>query len=235
MIAEKIGLSKLKRSQVGICGLFHDLGMLAVGESIRNHAGPLSADQWGPIWKHPAEGAKMLLRTERIVEAMTRAMQATFYHQMRDDEMGYPQLGQKKEMDVLTRIVKVADAFDAMVHDRPYRNAMTEAQALQELLSLTDTVYERVFIKILANALGVYPVGVSVKLNTGEVGKVHQDNPDLDYQDKPVVRIYADAHGRKIDKVVDLMEKEAGVFKYWIVPFDEKELDLDVSDFISIM
>ena len=235
MIAERIGLSKVKRSLVGICGLFHDLGMLTVDESILNCAGSLSAEQWAPIWKHPAEGTKMLLRTERIVEAMTRSMQAAFQHQMRDDEMGYPRLERNDELNLFTKIVKVADGFDAMTQDRPYRRAMTEAQALQELLSLTDTVYERIFIKILANVLGVYPIGVSVKLNTGEMGMVHEENPDPDYKDKPVVRVYADAHGRRIDKVVDLMEKEMGIFKYWIVPFDEKELDLDVSDFISVM
>jgi hypothetical protein len=163
-------------------------------------------------------------------------MQVAFQHQMRDDEMGYPQLGYKhKDLNLFTRIVKVADAYDAMTQARPYRQPMTEAQALQELLASTETVYDRILVKVFANVLGVYPVGISVKLNTGEVATVYRENPDIDYKDKPVVRVYADAQGRKVDKLVDLMEKDMGIFKYWIVPFDEQELDLDVSDFISIM
>ncbi len=235
LIAIKMGLPKQKIAEIGVCGLFHDIGMLKVPLDIRNTPGPLGREQWQHIWNHPVEGAKMLLRTDRMVEVISRAIQVTFQHQMREDDMGYPQTIHKEVLNLYTRIIKVADAFDAMTTDRPHRPMKDEEVAFHEIMDQSDTAYERLLVKVLVNIMGVYPVGTSVKLNTGEIGIVQEQNPDHDYRDKPVVRVYADAYGKSIDKTVNLMEKEFGVFKYWIVPFDQHELDLNVSEFISIM
>ncbi|UCF21021.1 MAG: response regulator [Gemmatimonadota bacterium] len=109
--------------------LFHDVGKLAIPDAILNKPGPLTDDEYAEMKRHPELGVKIVERISFLVPA---AM-AILHHQERWDGRGYPSGLRGDDICIEGRILAVADAFDAMLTDRPYRRARSELQAVAEL------------------------------------------------------------------------------------------------------
>ena len=114
---------------IRVGGPLHDVGKLAVSEEILRKRGPLDPDELIEIRKHPVTGAKMLsgIRSLRI------GVDCVLHHHERWDGDGYPYGLAGATIPLEARIVSVADAFDAMISDRPYRAAMPREAALAEV------------------------------------------------------------------------------------------------------
>jgi putative nucleotidyltransferase with HDIG domain len=114
---------------IRVGGPLHDVGKLAVSEEILRKRGPLDPDEVVEIRKHPVTGAKMLggIRSLRV------GMDCVLHHHERWDGDGYPYGLAGAAIPIEARIVSVADAFDAMISDRPYRAAMAREAALAEV------------------------------------------------------------------------------------------------------
>lgn len=114
---------------IRVGGPLHDVGKLAVSEEILRKRGPLDPDELIEIRKHPVTGAKMLggIRSLRI------GVDCVLHHHERWDGDGYPYGLAGATIPLEARIVSVADAFDAMISDRPYRSAMPREAALSEI------------------------------------------------------------------------------------------------------
>jgi putative nucleotidyltransferase with HDIG domain len=114
---------------IRVGGPLHDVGKLAVSEEILRKRGPLDPDEVIEIRKHPVTGAKMLggIRSLRV------GMDCVLHHHERWDGDGYPYGLAGAAIPIEARIVSVADAFDAMISDRPYRSAMPREAALAEV------------------------------------------------------------------------------------------------------
>jgi HD-GYP domain-containing protein (c-di-GMP phosphodiesterase class II) len=114
---------------IRVGGPLHDVGKLAVSEEILRKRGPLDPDELIEIRKHPVTGAKMLggIRSLRI------GVDCVLHHHERWDGDGYPYGLAGATIPLEARIVSVADAFDAMISDRPYRAAMPREAALSEI------------------------------------------------------------------------------------------------------
>ena len=109
--------------------LLHDIGKIGVSDAILNKPGPLSREEWAEMRLHPIIG-------ERICEPLTTASQFSSivrHHHERWDGAGYPDGLRGDRIPVGARIVGLVDAFDAIIHDRPYRPARSVADALEEL------------------------------------------------------------------------------------------------------
>ena len=114
---------------IRVGGPLHDVGKLAVSEEILRKRGPLDPDEVIEIRKHPVTGAKMLggIRSLRV------GMDCVLHHHERWDGDGYPYGLAGAAIPIEARIVSIADAFDAMISDRPYRSAMPREAALAEV------------------------------------------------------------------------------------------------------
>jgi HD-GYP domain-containing protein (c-di-GMP phosphodiesterase class II) len=114
---------------IRVGGPLHDVGKLAVSEEILRKRGPLDPDELIEIRKHPVTGAKMLggIRSLRI------GVDCVLHHHERWDGDGYPYGLAGATIPLEARIVSVADAFDAMISDRPYRAAMPREAAMAEV------------------------------------------------------------------------------------------------------
>jgi HD-GYP domain-containing protein (c-di-GMP phosphodiesterase class II) len=114
---------------IRVGGPLHDVGKLAVSEEILRKRGPLDPDELIEIRKHPVTGAKMLggIRSLRV------GVECVLHHHERWDGDGYPYGLAGATIPLEARIVSVADAFDAMISDRPYRSAMPREAALAEV------------------------------------------------------------------------------------------------------
>ncbi len=129
VIAEKLELPKDKCYQVATAGIFHDIGKINLDTAILQKPGKLSPEEWQVMKKHPELGAFILRR----VSQMQDILPAIKYHHRRFDGNGYPDDCPLEEVPLEARIIEVADAFDAMTTDRPYRQALTPEEAYAEL------------------------------------------------------------------------------------------------------
>jgi len=119
-IAEKLNLSKAEKELLKTAGLLHDIGKICINEEILLKRGKLNSEEWEAIKAHPGVGARILASGT----ALRKAIPLILYHHEHYDGGGYP-VGLKGDSIPLgSRILAVADAFEAMIADRPYREAL---------------------------------------------------------------------------------------------------------------
>lgn len=158
-LARSMKLSEREVQSLEYAALVHDLGKVALPtrEAIKKE-GELSPDERRQMVGHPQTAANIMFR----VKALGRASQIVRHHHERPDGKGYPLGVPGDEVPLSARILNVADAFDAMTSDRPYRLALTDKQALHELSRGAGTQFDGRVVQCL---LGLYDEG---KLRPGE-------------------------------------------------------------------
>jgi HD-GYP domain-containing protein (c-di-GMP phosphodiesterase class II) len=148
-IAKKLKLSEKDRNILELTARLHDLGKIGVSEAILGKPGKLNDEEWKIMKAHPLKGVKILQPAEDIKETLSAIREARLlipkedmkkiipgikHHHERYDGKGYPDGLQGEEIPLMARIIAVADAFDAMTSSRPYRGAMSESEAIDELV-----------------------------------------------------------------------------------------------------
>jgi HD-GYP domain-containing protein (c-di-GMP phosphodiesterase class II) len=128
-VGARLGCDDGRLALLGMGGALHDIGKLVVPEAILNKPGPLTPEEVAEVRAHPEIGAR-LVALDRTLRA---ALPGVLYHHERWDGGGYPSGRAGTEIPLEARILTVADCFDAMTSDRPYREAMPPDQAIEEV------------------------------------------------------------------------------------------------------
>jgi HD-GYP domain-containing protein (c-di-GMP phosphodiesterase class II) len=128
-IAKKMGMSETFVETVKIAGLLHDIGKIGILEELLEKPEKISDEEFPPMRLHPEKGVAILAPIAQLQEALP----AILYHHERYDGLGYPAGLQGEDIPLQARIVAVADAFDAMVSDRPYKKGFSVSKALKVL------------------------------------------------------------------------------------------------------
>jgi HD-GYP domain-containing protein (c-di-GMP phosphodiesterase class II) len=149
MIAVELGLSDEHRRHLRRASLLHDVGKLGVSNSTLDKPGKLDDEEWAEIKRHPALGRTILSR----VSAFDDLSEVAGNHHERLDGKGYPRGLVGDQIDFDSRIVAVADVFDALTADRPYRKAMSADQALAILDEMTGPALDLQCVAALKRAL----------------------------------------------------------------------------------
>jgi two-component system cell cycle response regulator len=136
--ARILGLDEDEVDQVRHAAVLHDIGKLAIPESILNKPGPLTADEWDFVRRHTVIGERVL----SLVPALRRAAALVRSSHESWDGSGYPDGLAGDQIPVGARIVAVADAFSAMTEDRPHAAARSVEDALAELLACSGTQFD---------------------------------------------------------------------------------------------
>ncbi len=195
-LGKKLGFSRLQLYDLGMTALMHDLGKARVPIDVLNKVGSLEDAEWRMIQNHPWFGALTLFGLRGYDEVPYRSILVALEHHMRRDLTGYPRNVRPRELGLFSRIVAVADGFDAATTRRSYQTIPIEPdQVLREMWENPNRGYEPVLVKALINLIGIYPVGTCVILDTMEVGVVYGPNPDTTMLNRPMVRIAIAADG----------------------------------------
>jgi HD-GYP domain-containing protein (c-di-GMP phosphodiesterase class II) len=125
------GINEKTLEHLHIASLLHDIGKIGVPEAILNKDGPLTPDERTRIQEHPLVGINILQPIRELEDSMVGVK----YHHEKYDGSGYPEGLKGEEIPLIASIIAVADAFDAMTTDRPYRKAASKDNAVQEILS----------------------------------------------------------------------------------------------------
>jgi len=221
-LGKKLGFSKTQLCDLGMAALLHDVGKARIPPEILNKPGKLEDHEWKIIQSHPWYGALTLFTMRGYEEIPYRSILVAHEHHMKMDLTGYPKVLRPRTLGIFSRIVSVADGFDAATTRRVYQTVPIEPdQVLREMWENPNRGYDRVLVKALINLIGVYPVGTCVILDTFEVAVVAAANPDGEHLKRPLVRIVLDANGGPVPPPgteVSLSEKdESGAYRRSIV------------------
>ncbi|WP_461367901.1 bifunctional diguanylate cyclase/phosphohydrolase [Candidatus Darwinibacter acetoxidans] len=148
-IGRELGFPKCELDRLGQAGLFHDIGKIAICKQVLNKAGPLTDIEWQEIMRHPVVGFRLLSAVPGLADIAAYILG----HHERWDGFGYPHGLRGDEIPIQSRIAALADAYDAMVSKRPYKNALSERQALEELQKGAGTQFDPEIVKVFVDAL----------------------------------------------------------------------------------
>jgi putative nucleotidyltransferase with HDIG domain len=137
-IAHRMGLSEEQQELVHLCGLVHDIGKIGLTAGLLEKPGPLTLDERRQMERHSEIGERIL----RNVDDYSEIADVVRSHHERIDGMGYPDGICDDEIPLLARIIGVADAYDAMTSDRPYREALPSRVARMRLAQAVGTQFD---------------------------------------------------------------------------------------------
>ncbi|WP_418791675.1 HD-GYP domain-containing protein [Phosphitispora sp. TUW77] len=192
---------KLRRGQLknlGIAALLHDVGRVRVPKHILYNPSLLTEKEFEEIKKHTVYSCEIISECDHLPEEVTLAI---MQHHERLDGSGYPEGLKGDEIGLFARILAVADVFDALLADRPFRRAFFPHQAVDIIIKSTGQ-FDPEVLKIFIENVAIYPVGSVVSLNTGETGIVVDVNKGQ--QTRPVVRVMYDPNDVKIQSIKEI-------------------------------
>jgi HD-GYP domain-containing protein (c-di-GMP phosphodiesterase class II) len=226
-LGKRLGLTKLQLYDLGMAALFHDIGKSRVPQSLLTKASGLSEEEWVYMASHPWLGVLALFQVRGAQELPYRAMIVAYEHHMKLDLTGYPRPSRSRQMSVFSKIVAIADGFDAATSRRAYQTVpWSPAEVLREMRDNPKRGMDPVILKAFINLTGVYPVGTLVVLDTFELAIVHAVNPIQDMLSRPIVRIIADAYGNLSHPgaLADLADRNAeGVYLRTIIKTEDPQ------------
>ena len=169
----------------------------------------LDEDEWAEMQRHPTEGLLALFSMRGMAEMPYRAMLMAYEHHMKVDLTGYPKNRRSRRPTLFSRIVAVADGFDAATSKRSYQQQpWGPEEVLREMRDNPKRGYDRLLVKALINVTGVFPVGTLAILDTFELVVVVARNPDSRKLHQPIAKLISDSNGTVLSQPfqVDLSE-----------------------------
>lgn len=184
VIGMSCGYHESKLVELGLGVMMHDVGKIKIPTEILNKKEPLTKEEYAEIQKHTIYGYEILRRND---ELGLLAAHVAFQHQERWDGSGYPRGLKNYQIHEYGRIAAVADVFEALTSNRPYRPALEPYQAYEYILAYSGTYFEPRLLDIFAKKVSIYPNGSGVLLSNGQRGNVIKQNPG--YPSRPCVRM----------------------------------------------
>jgi len=208
LIGDRMRLEKADVARLGVAALMHDIGKTYIPATVLNSTGKLSERDWELMKYHTFFGVKELSRLNALREAVDSLFVAIQHHAQYNNN-GYPQRPGGWKLRLFSRIVTVADYYDAMTAYRVYqKEPITPDQALEFILANAGNIFDPFVAKVFIQAMGLFPVGTIVELDGGEIGVVTRQNGDHRLLHRPVVEVLRDDKGSFKREVVDLAERD---------------------------
>ncbi len=196
-MGQALGLSRQTLADLGVAGLMHDLGKIAVPGDVLRKPAALSAEEWTMIRRHPIEGVKSMFRMPGLSTLMVDTMRVCLEHHMNFDLTGYPAVGMPWAQATMSRVVAVADCFDAMTAHRAYHaRPRSPFEALQYLLGPSRVQFDPAVLWALVRTVGLYPAGSMLLTDSNHLVLAVSPNPaDLR---RPVCRVLVRPDGTPV-------------------------------------
>lgn len=203
MIGQELKMSEDDVKQLALASFLHDVGLLGIRENL-DYPKPLTPELKTEILKHPERGAALL------GDSVSQNIQtAIIQHHETMNGKGYPKGLTDSEIHSFAKIMQVVDAFEAMIHHRPYRQKPLEvSEALREMVDRGRGVYDRDAMKALMSRIGLYPVLSLVELSNHKIARVMRQSRKFPLS--PIVRIEFDEDGNKLKTpvLIDLSKNQ---------------------------
>lgn len=164
-LAENMGLSPAEVQQIRLGGLLHDVGKIGIPDTILNKPNTLSTEEYEIVMDHPSIGHHIMHQVHRMEKIIPGLVQ----HHERLDGSGYPGGLKEPEISLAGKIIAVADVFDALTSDRPYRNAYPVAEAFNILREEESNHLDRTCVEALIEVYQLGKIKPQKEIKTGEL------------------------------------------------------------------
>ena len=190
VIGKSVGISMMQLASLGMAAILMNIGYIKIFPDILEKTGSLTDSELQEIQQHSYHGAYLLNESGRVGSDVIKAV---LQHHERWDGSGYPAGLKGDEISTFARIIGITDSYYALVSRRPNRKEMLPHEAMEFIMAFSGDLFDPDIVKIFTGQVPIYPSGVTVKLNTGEVGIVSDINTG--YIGRPKVRIIYDETG----------------------------------------
>jgi HD-GYP domain-containing protein (c-di-GMP phosphodiesterase class II) len=216
ILGRHLGLERVQLEKLALGAALLDVGMASVDEKFINSTDPLSESEFTDVKKHVPMGVDLLRHKEADLPVEILEMIAS--HHERHNGTGYPKGAEGLDIPLFARIAAIVDSYDAMITPRAHATCRSSFEAMQELSDLKDQLFQGSLVEQFMQAVGLFPTGSIVQLNTSEIGVVVQQNAARRL--RPKVVLILDSEGHRHDKMVliDLAKYTAsdGGSEMWI-------------------
>ena len=203
LIAKELNYSRPMLEKLAAGTLLHDMGKALLDKKVLFKASELSPEEFEYVKTHTTLGYSALQKCNNLTE-LSRII--ALLHHERMDGSGYPGGVEAKNLHEFSRIVAIADVYDALTTDRCYRKKWSANRAVDYLIECSDTKFDANLVALFIQQIAIYPNGSTVKLSNNYFGIVKEQNKSLPL--RPIVRVIADELGRDIDMFeVDLVKE----------------------------
>jgi len=180
--------------EFGFAALMHDIGKVNTPLDVLNKPDKLTDAEFAVMKRHVIDGAHILRRTP---EMPALAPIVAFEHHLKQDLSGYPENVGSRRLNLCTMIVSIADVFDALRSNRPYRQGLATSRIRAIMGEQGNPAFNQTLLKRFVNLMGLFPVGNLVRLSTDELAVVTAEHPSDPF--RPQVKIIADAMGTMLE------------------------------------
>lgn len=202
VLARFLGMPAQTVEMLGQVGLMQDIGKINLPDALLNKQEELSDDELALVHSHVASSLEILAGQPGF---SFEALAIVGSHHERFDGSGYPRRIQGERISLPAELAGLIDTYCAMTRKRSYRAAVSNQQALENLIGLRGTKFRAPLVDQLVQCLGLYPIGSLVELNSGEVGVVIQQNAVRRLKPRLMVILSSDKSVERRPRTLDLI------------------------------
>jgi len=193
---------------LGMAGLLHDVGKMAIPEDILNKPGKLTDEEFERVKSHPRRGWEMLMENDVRDEV---SLDVCLHHHERVDGQGYPEKLSAKNLSLEARMGAVCDVYDAITSDRSYKKGWEPAESLKKMALWQDGHFDSDVFKAFVKTIGIYPSATLLKLKSGRLGVVIDQSSKTLLE--PKIKIFFSCSGNAPipTKIIDLSHSNESI------------------------
>ncbi len=199
LLGKRLGYKTPDLAKLGLAALLKDIGYISIPTELLNKTGLLTEQEFRTIRGHPLYSYE-LIRQHRACNG--EVAKSVLQHHERWNGTGYPKGLIMSELSPFVQIIGITDTYCAMLSERPGRKAYLPHQAMNHIMAASASLFSAQLVELFARNIPLYPGGLGVKLNSGEVGIV--SNANLGAIGRPVVRICYDKDFEAVEKPYDI-------------------------------
>ena len=172
-LAKQLKLSDDEIHDAGLAGLLHDIGKMQIPHDILNKPGKLTDVEFDIVKEHPLAGYHLLLKNN---ESNPVVLDVCLHHHEKMDGTGYPKGLKAEQISLMAKMGAVCDVYDAITSNRPYKAGWCPSESIRKMAEWTKGHFDAVVFEAFVKSVGIYPVGTLVRMESGRIGVIVEQN-----------------------------------------------------------